>query len=263
MKPFSIIAAAAALLGASGALAAPPLQLSAFGFNLYSTPTVAMATFEREYQPCYPVRSIYHGRPGDTGPITSDLSVNPGMIYEDIGAPDVCSYSPAGDGITDAIETKFAHPDIAADQPMYSLEVQRLYPDVVYGHPARLRNTFEALRAQLFRTYGRPTDQRRERIVSSAANLAWSLGIGGDVKREDYMVRYLWAAKGKLVDEEDEQSTCRCDGPYVKAVIEISRSPTTIPKNTFYVLSVEISAQDQDLRSRQDAWNAQWLRPKN
>jgi hypothetical protein len=263
MKPVSIIAATVALLGTSGILAAPPLQFSAFGFKLYSTPTVAMATFEREYQPCYPVRSIFHERPGDPGPITAGLSVNPGMMYNDIGAPDVCSYSPAGVGITDSVEAKFVHPDIDAGRPMYALDVQRLYPDAAYGRPARLRNTFEALRAQLFRAYGRPIDQRRERIVSSAASLAASLGIGEDVKREDYLVRYLWAVKGRLVDQEFEEATCRCNGPYVKAVIEISRSPSTMPKNTFYVLSMTISAQDQDLRSRQDVWNAQWLKLKN
>ena len=219
-----------------------------------------MSTFERDYRPCNPVRSIYHERPGDSGQITAGLSVNPGLMYNDIGAQDVCSFSPAGDGITDAIEAKFVHLDIDANQPMYSLEVQRLYPDVVYGHPARLRNTFEALRVQLMRMYGRPIDERREKVASSAASLAASLGIGKDVKREDYLVRYLWAAKGgRLVDEEEEESTCQCDGPYVKAVIEISRSPSTIPKNTFYVLSVKISAEDQSLRARQDKWNAQWL----
>lgn len=258
MKSLSFVACAA-LFGASGAIAAPPAQLGAFGFNLHSTPKVAMSTFEREYKPCNPLRSIYHERAGDSGQITAGLSVNPGLMYNDIGAPDVCSFSPAGDGITDAVEAKFTHPDIDADQPMYSLEVQRLYPDVVYGHPARLRNTFAALHAQLLRTYGRPIDERRERISSSAANLAASLGIGKDVKREDYLVRYLWAAKGRLVNQEGEQSTCQCEGPYVKAIIEISRAPSTIPKNTFYVLSVTISAEDQELRARQDKWNAQWL----
>jgi hypothetical protein len=252
------IAACCSLFVASGALAVLPAQLGAFGFNLHSTPSVAMSTFERDYRPCSPVRSIYHERPGDAGQITAGLSVNPGLMYNDIGAPDVCSFSPAGDGITDTVEAKFVHPDIDADQPMYSLEVQRLYPDVVYAHPARLRNTFEALRAQLMRTYGKPIDERREKIMSSAANLASSLGIGADVKREDYLVRYLWAPKGRLVEEETEQSTCRCDGPYVKAVIEISRSPSTTPKNTFYVLSVTLLVEDKSLRARQDAWNTQW-----
>ncbi|HEY2884469.1 MAG TPA: hypothetical protein VGJ08_04580 [Rhizomicrobium sp.] len=257
MKKLSVVFCAPFFV-ASGALAALPAQLGAFGFNLHTTPAVAMSTFERDYAACSPTRSIYHERPGDKAPITAGLSVNPGMMYNDIGAPYVCSFSTAGEGITDTIEAKFAHPDIDADQPMYSLEVQRLYPDVVYGHPARLRNTFEVLRAQLMRTYGKPIDERREKVMSSAANLAWSLGIGNDVKREDYLVRYLWAAKGRLVEEETEQSTCRCDGPYVKAVIEISRSPLTIPKNTFYVLSVTLLVEDQTLRARQDAWNSQW-----
>jgi len=183
------------------------------------------------------------------------------MMYSDIGAPDICSFSPAGDGITDAIEAKFVHPDIGADQPMYSLEVQRLYPDVVYGRPARLRNTFEALRTQLMRTYGKPIDERREKIFSSAANLASSLGIGADVKREDYLVRYLWATKGRLAETEYEDASCDCGGPWVKAIIEISRSPSTIPKNTFYVLSVKIVVEDPAFRQRQDTWNAQWQTP--
>jgi hypothetical protein len=250
------------LLAAANVLAAPSTQLGAFGFNLLSTPTVAMGTFERDYGPCSVVRNVYHERPGEPGPIIAGLSVNPGLMYNDIGAPDVCSFSPAGDGVTDAVEARFAHPEIDVQQPMYSLEVERLYPDVVYGQPARLRNTFDALRAQLFRMYGKPIDQRRERITSSAANLAASLGIGKNVRREDYLIRYLWAAKGRLVDQEFEEATCRCEGPYVKAVIEISRSPSTLPKNTFYVLSVKISAEHQDLRVRQDAWNAQWLKGK-
>jgi hypothetical protein len=261
MKSLRIVAYAG-LLGASGVLAAPPARLGALGFALGSTPTAALSTFERDYKPCNPVRSIYHESPGDRGPITAGLSVNPGLIYNDIGAPDVCSFSPAGDGITDAIEAKFAHPDVDGSQLMYSLEVQRLYPDVVYGHPARLRNTFDAIRAELFRTYGKPIDERREGITSAAANLAASLGIGKEVKRQDYLVRYLWVAKGRLLDQEFEEATCRCDGPYVKAVIEISSSPSTIPKNTFYVLSVTISAADQNLRTRQNAWNAQWLKGK-
>jgi hypothetical protein len=259
MKPFPLVAGAAALLAAFGALAASPLHFRAFGFDLYSPPMAALATFERDYQACYPVRSIYHERPGDRGAITASLSVNPGMIYNDIGAPDVCSYSPAGDGITDSVEAKFVHPDVDPAQPMYALAVQRLYPDVAYGRPGRLRNTFAALRMQLFRMYGRPVDQRREKIVSSAADLAASLGIGDDIKRQDYLVRYLWTAKGKLLDQEEEESTCRCDAPYVKAVIEISRSPATIPKNTYYVLSMKISVEDPVLRARQDKWNAQWL----
>jgi len=44
----------------------------------------------------------------------------------------------------------------------------------------------------------------------------------------------------------------------VKAVIEISRSPSTIPKNKFYVLSVALFVEDTELRARQNAWNAQW-----
>jgi hypothetical protein len=257
MKRLSILAFCG-LFGASSAFAGLSVQVGAFGFKLHTPPTIALSTFERDYKACNPLRSIYHEQPGDAGQITAALSVNPGLVYNDIGAADVCSFSPAGDGITDGVEAKFVHPDIDANQPMYSLEVQRLYPDVVYGHPARLRNTFDALRTQLFHTYGRPIDQRREKIMSSAANLAASLGIGNDVKREDYLVRYLWAPKGRLATTESEDSTCDCGGAYVKAIVEISRSPSTIPRNTFYVLSVTLFVEDPNLRARQDVWNTQW-----
>jgi hypothetical protein len=125
-----------------------------------------------------------------------------------------------------------------------------------------LRNSFDELRAELLRTYGRPIDERRERVASSAANLAASLGIGDDVAREDYLVRYLWAAKGRLAKTEHEDAACDCGGPYVKAIIEISRSPSTVPRNKYYVLSVILRVEDPDLRIRQDAWNAQWQQRK-
>lgn len=247
---------------ASVTRAGVPARLAAFDLELGATPASVMSTLGHDYTPCNPVRSVYHERPGASTPVTAALAINPGLTYNDIGAPDLCAYSPAGDGITDAIDARFVHPDVDPHQPSYSLEVKRLYPDIVYAKRPRLRNPFDALRKQLFKTYGRPVDERREKIASAAANLAASLGIGGDVKREDYLVRYLWAARGKLVDEEFEDSTCRCDGPYVKAIIEVSRSPSTIPRNRFYVLSVTISTENPALRARQDAWNAQWQRVK-
>jgi hypothetical protein len=63
---------------------------------------------------------------------------------------------------------------------------------------------------------------------------------------------------GHLPDVENQDATCDCGGRYVKAVIEISRSPSTIPKNKFYVLSVALFVDDPELRARQDVWNAQW-----
>ncbi len=137
-----------------------------------------------------------------------------------------------------------------------------MFPDVVYLATPRLRNSFDEPRAELFRTYGRPIDERRERVPSAAADLAKNLGIDRNVKREDFLVRYLWALKGRLSDVEQEDATCDCGGRYVKAIIEISRSPSTIPKNKVHVLSVTLFVKDPELRARQDAWNAQWQTPK-
>jgi len=136
--------------------------------------------------------------------------------------------------------------------------VLRDYPDIVYAQPPRLQSTFAEVRSMLFRTYGKPIEERRERVASAAANRIQSLGLAGNVKREDYVVRYLWAAEGRLPDVEREDTPCDCKVRYVKAVIELSRSPSTIPANTFYVLSVMLRIEDPDLRARQDGWNAQW-----
>jgi uncharacterized protein YfaQ (DUF2300 family) len=71
-------------------------------------------------------------------------------------------------------------------------------------------------------------------------------------------VRYLWADNGRLAEVDQENVPCNCRGRYVKAALEISRAPTTIPRNTFYVVSITIMADDPDLRRQQEAWNAQW-----
>jgi hypothetical protein len=256
------LAAISLMVFCGAARAVPPKQVAAFGIELGASPQWVASSLADRFRPCSVVRSIYHESTGQAAQHIAGLDINPGLTFNDIGAPDVCSYSLAGEGITDSIETRFAHPDIDRNQALYSIQAQRVYPDVVYSPTPRLRNSFDELRAELFRTYGRPIDERRERVASSAANLAASLGIGQNVKREDYLVRYLWATKGRLPDVENEDSTCDCGGRYVKAVIEISRSPSTIPRNRFYVLSVALFVEDSELRARQDAWNAQWARPK-
>jgi len=189
---------------------------------------------------------------------TAALTINPGLAQHDPSSLTVCEFSPAGEGITDAIEARFAHPDVDADRRLYSLLVLREYPDVVYAQPPRGRTTFDEVRKALFQTYGKPIEERRERVASDAANRIKSLGLAGDVKREDYLVRYLWAVQGRLPDAEHDDASCDCKARYVKAAIEISRSPSTKPANAFYVLSVKLLVEDPDLRTRQDAWNAQW-----
>ncbi len=142
------------------------------------------------------VRAIPHRR-------LPSSPINAGLSAHDPASLNPCTYSPAGDGIVDSIEARFTHPDIDAKQPLYSLEAFRAYPDAVQAAaaaPAHSRST--SVRRELFRTYGKPIDERRERIVSSAASADASLGVARKVKREDYLVRYLWAAQGRLADVE-------------------------------------------------------------
>jgi hypothetical protein len=226
--------------------------MAAFGIALDATPDSVKTFLAERYEPCRVGSSVYRHRMGEAEASIAAIEINPGLAQHDPGSLNLCAYSPAGDGVTDAIDARFTHPDVDRNRPLYSLEVFRAYPDVVYTEPPRVRVAFDDVRTELFRAYGNPIDQRRERIASSAANRATSLGIYKKVKREDYVVRYLWASEGRL----------HCVGRYVKAIIEISRSPSTIPKNKFYALSVEVVVEDPDLRTRQAAWNAQWRQDK-
>ena len=91
----------------------------------------------------------------------------------------------------DSVEARFTHPDVDPKQPLYWLQTFRAYPDVVHATPPRVRISFDEVRNELFRRYGKPSDERRERIVSYAASTETSLGVVKKVKREDYLVRYL------------------------------------------------------------------------
>jgi hypothetical protein len=161
----------------------------------------------------------------------------------------------------DAISATFAHPAIDPNQPLYQIDFQRSYPDVALGTRAKIQYPFDKLRAELIRTYGVPLVEHREQITSAAADLAKSLSRGAGVKREDYLVRYLWAEKGRPV-EDHESMECDCGARYVRADLEISRSPSTVPKNQFYVLTLKLFVRDTEIGARQDAWNAQWQQQK-
>ena len=253
------IAIAGVLACASG-FAATPRQTAAFGIALDAAPDSVKRFLTEHYAPCTVARSIYRDGAAGTDTHTADLTVNAGLAAHDPASLDPCTYSPAGEGITDSIEARFTHPDVDPKQPLYSLLAFRVYPDVAEAKPPRVRVSFDDLRNELFRTYGKPIDERRERIVSYAANTAASLGVARKVKREDRLVRYLWAAKGKLPDVDREDAGCDCAERYVEAVIEISQSPSTIPRNKPYALSLRLLVEDPALRRSQGAWNAQRLK---
>ena len=254
MRLFVALIASSAL---SLAHADAPKEAAAFGVQLGASPNAAASILANRYPPCGAIESAYRELPAERTQYIAGLDINPGLTFNDLGAPDVCSYSPAGDGVTDSIEARFVHPDVERDQPLYQITATRVWPDVIYAPMPKLRNSFDEIRSELFRMYGKPIDERRESVASAAANLASSLGIGRNVKREDYRVRYLWATTGRLAAVEHEGTACDCGPRYVKAVIEISRSPSTMPKNRYYVSTMTLLVEDNGLRSRQEAWNAQ------
>jgi hypothetical protein len=130
---------------------------------------------------------------------------------------------PEGDQVQHTLSLTFAHPSIAARQPLYQIKWRRVLPDVALVPHAKIEYSFDKARAELFRTYGRPTEAREEKTTSAAAK---------KVQRED---------KGRL--PEDMQSTvCDCGSRYVIATLAISSSPATIPKNQYlFYRSVSLS----------------------
>jgi hypothetical protein len=250
---------AASLLLCVAASADTTKRLDIWGLGLLDNLTSAQALLARNYPHCAPVRWPYHESPTHPGEVIGGLAINPGLAHNDMGRLDLCPDSPGGEGLTDGVELRFAHPDVDPNQPLYFIEVKRVFPDIVYSDDKHVAAPFDSLRAQLIRKYGAPADQRQQAVASSSANLAHSLGIGPKVERHDYVVRYLWSKTGRLPAEEQENTICKCGGPYVEAEIEISRSPLTQPKNRTYVLSERLLLQDPDLAERQDAWNRRWL----
>jgi len=236
-----------------GARAEAPKEVSAFGLALGQTPAQVRAVLSARVPHCAILPSVYHESEGYTDDVTAILDVAR-------GTEDVCRSGP-GEDVEDELSAFFAHPSIAEKQPLYQIDWQRTFPDVALVPHSKIKYSFDKIRAELFRTYGRPIDDRQEKTTSSAADLATSLSLGKNVKREDYLVRYLWASKGRLPDSRDSPD-CDCGARYVKAELEISRSPLTNPKNMYYVLSLSIFVRDTDLGARQEAWNAQWQQQK-
>jgi hypothetical protein len=236
--------------------AAAPRETAAFGLALGATPDSVKSFLAERYAPCHVSRSVYRHHTSDTAQPTAEFAINAGLAAHDPASLTPCTYSPAGEGMMDSVEARFTHPDVDLKQPLYWLQTFRAYPDVVHATPPRVRTSFDEVRHELFRMYGKPSDERRERIVSYAASTETSLGVVKKVKREDYLVRYLWSADGRL-GPDSEAAACDCVDRYVEALIEISRSPATTPPNKLYALSVRLLVEDPALRRQQDAWNAQ------
>jgi hypothetical protein len=239
-----------------------PATPAAWGFTTGMAPAAAAARLASAYPGCRTEQTVYRRSPDSSATIVASLAINPGLAHHDLASPDFCQESPAGGGVTDTVELRFVHPAVDPGQPLYRIEVKRVFPDALFAPDKRVVHAFDPLRASLLRDYGKPRDERREKTASASANFASSLGVGRAVPREDQVVRYLWASQGKLPPQEFENSTCDCGGPYVKAEIETTRSPGTVPRGRPYALTVRLVIEDPELRKRQDAWNAQWLQPK-
>ena len=254
--PITIVVAG--VMACASAFAAAPRATAAFGLALDATPDSVKGFLAKRYARCNVARSSYRNHSSGTAPQIAELAINAGLAAHDPGSLTACTYSPAGDGIVDSVEARFTHPDVDPKQPLYSLLAFRAYPDIVYAQPPRVQVSFDDLRKELFRIYGKPIDERRERIVSYAASTQTSLGVVKKVRREDYLVRYLWSANGRLTSTDADTASCDCANRYVEAAIEISRSPATTPPNKLYALSLRLLVEDPALRRRQDTWNAQW-----
>jgi hypothetical protein len=240
--------------GIGDARAAQPKSLSVFGLSLGPGPEAGRAALEKRYPQCAVLPSVYHESEGYPDNVIAILDIARGTL-------EMCRDGPAGSEVEDEISTMYAHPSVDRNQPLYQIDFQRTYPDVVLGTNTHIRYPFDKLRAELVRTYGIPLEEHREKTSSSSADIAKSLAIDRGVKREDYLVRMLWAEKGRVVGNW-EPMECDCGLRFVRADIEISKSTATIPKNQYYVLTLKVFVQDAEIAKRQDAWNAQWQKKK-
>jgi hypothetical protein len=232
--------------------AEPPKSSTVAGIRLGDTPANIVAWLREKYPQCDLQRSIYHALPGEKAGPLAIAAINEGTI-------NVCHGTPEDGSSTDHITVRFAHPSIMADRGAFEIHVDRHYPDPALSSQKQIRYPLDSVLARLRRDYGEPSDQKREHRPSASANLAKSLGVGTDVKRNDETVRLLWAPKGKLVADQDLDK-CDCGDRYVIAEIEVTRSPMTRPANRAYATRLSVFVQQADVRRRQDAWNAQWLR---
>jgi hypothetical protein len=235
--------------GLPASVAAPPLRLSYDGLDIGTTPEVLAAWLARQHPNCVPGSSSYRASEGYESNLIASYDINRGSINE-------CTKE--GSQLDDSVEVTLAHPAVDPKRGAYRIEIVKLYPDSVLTIARKITRTVEPVRQDLFRAFGKPIQELRIEVPSSSANLARGLNMDQGIKREDYLVRYLWAAKGRL-PEQPESDECDCGDAYVKAEIEISRSPLTSPKNQFYVTSLRVVLENSDVRRRQDQWNRQWL----
>jgi hypothetical protein len=227
-----------------------PKGLTAFGATLGQSPDAVRAVLTKRYPTCAILPSVYHESPGFPPDVTAIFDIARGTL-------DVCRDTPDGKDLEDALSVTFAHPSIAEGQPAYQIYAERVFPDVALAPRGKIVHSFNKVRDELFRLYGKPTEQDMQPIASAAADLEKSIAVGSNVKREDFRVRYLWASRGHL-EANLETPTCDCGPRYVQADLEISRSPSTSPKNQYYVLSLHLLVRNAELGTKQDAWNAQW-----
>jgi hypothetical protein len=126
------------------------------GLNFALQPAVSRSTEQLPH--CTILPSIYHESEGYPADVTAIFDVGRGSL-------DVCRSGPGAGDIEDSLSTTFAHPSIAENQPLYQIDWQRSFPDAALVPHAKIKYSFEKARAELFRTYGRPTDVREEKIT--------------------------------------------------------------------------------------------------
>jgi hypothetical protein len=245
------VAIAASTLSSANAEA--PGSPSVAGIRLGDAPAKVTDFLRKQYPPCDHQRSIYHASPGETAGPLAQVAINEGTM-------NVCQGTPEGPDSTDALVVRFAHPAVDPERGTFEIHLDRHYPDPALASAKQIRYPYDKLLAQLRRQYGKPIDERRDRVASTSASMAKSLGIGDTVKREDYLVRLLWAPTGKL-GKDEITGECDCGDRYVRAEIEISRSPVTRPANRYYVVRLALFTRDAGVHRRQSAWDRQWLQP--
>ena len=229
-----------------------PKRLSAFDFKLGQSPEVVQSILAQRLPQCAVDPSIYHTSEGYPDKVTALFDVG-------LGSSNVCRFA-AADQIRHFFSLTFAHPSIAASQPLYQINWRRAFPDAGPVPHAKIRYSFDELGPTLSYVW-RPTDVREENITLATADSRTSLSVDKHVQRMDtdspLPLGNQRAFAGGLLDRLRLWCTV-CDGDARNIELAFERSEGSV----FRFIADYFFVRDNDIGARQDEWNAQWQKVK-
>jgi hypothetical protein len=208
------------------------------GIALGSTPELVRHALEQRFPDCPMTINGYRDESGKVTHVVASFEIEP-LINQ-------CGEETASTDVSEAVEARFAHPDVDSRQPLFALKVTRRFARPISNRLVRYR--LSDVESGLIEKYGSPVDRQQTRTVYSP-DYVMKFGLKGRfTPTEKVIVRYLWAKAGSA----NEKSATSDWGPsYVRAEIELENAKEVLPKGALYVVSVHIEAIDRVLDDRE------------